>query len=264
MAAPIYGNLTIIGGEIIGCVVENLSGIPPVTVTESGRLIFDSTTQNLLFNNGSSYVVLNPKSSTTLINSIGFLNPDNSFKVGSFASFTNVSNLSPTSSLLDVLTQLDTAISTPTIKNIIDIENVKLSNNLNKGDLLFFNGLFYSFTTIKNIIDNYSPLSINDTTDVTYSTSIINGDILTYDTSVNKFVNSQIFFTFIDTTPSKFFIVPHTLNTKYCDVQIINTATSQKVLDIDIVSINFINSTEINVTLSVAMPVHITLTNSNI
>ena len=108
--------------EIRNVVVERLpkASEPAVQASEKGRLYFDTTNNVLLFNDGTTWVQFATGGNAAMLQtevdaieaSLGaFVGTDGAFNEAALNALTNVTGLTSGSSLLDALTQLDSAIA---------------------------------------------------------------------------------------------------------------------------------------------------------
>jgi hypothetical protein len=255
-----YGDIELMGSTILNALIENLGSDPVFTVEESGRIYFNTTSDTLRLNNGTTYVDASlPATFSNLIDSLGavWINTDLTFNPSAFNQLINVGSLTANDSLFTVLQQLDSAIKDSNI-GILDLSDVAVTTNLEQGDILFYNGTNFTFADIDSLVQNYAHLSLSNLTDVTLG-DVGSGDFLVYDSVTSKFVAANPIQPYEDLQVSTNHTILHTLGVKYCNVTVINRSTDTIITD---AIVSFLDINQIQITLNTPAPVLVIVTGS--
>lgn len=255
-----FGDIELIGGVIKNMVGENFSSDPTFSASEAGRIIYNTTSNEYKFNNGTEWVVFETdivSSSVTLRATLGtnWVNPDFSFNPAPFNALDNISGLTGTESLFDVIFQLDNGITSALTVTKLQGVDIDFSGGLSAGDIIFFNGEDFIAGTLDNLV--VQSITLDDLTDVTLTT-LEDNEITIFQNS--EWVNKAFFFQFEDLSNlSSVFVVNHNLNTQFCDVTIVDmsTATPSRIDPSLITSIEYDDANKLTVTLTGNKPVTI-------
>lgn len=244
-----YGNIELVSGEILNCIPENLSQDPTFVSTDMGRIYYNTTTNTLKYNNGSEYVDTSGAFNTPLVDTLGanWINSDYSFNPIAFGSFSTATNLSANSTLFTILAGLDYAIGNFQLGSIFDIKDVKETTTLAVGDICYYNGADFTFTSINDLINEYSSISTNTLSDISITGSLQSGEIFVWNEKNNKFQNTPIFYNYNNYSANVSFTVNHDLGILYPFVNVINPGNNEI---IPITSIVYINENQLIVNIA--------------
>jgi hypothetical protein len=246
-----YGNIEVVRSQHINLVVENRTTEPDTR--SAGRVYFDTDRSVLRLDNGVEYIdVTIPSDFNNLITTLGsnWINSTYTFNPTAFNSLDNVSGLTSNNSLFDVFSQLDSAITSAKVRNLTDLNDVA-SSGVVEGNVLFFNGAEYSFTSINSLLDSYAQLKIASLRDVDVS-SLTDGQVLVYNAASATFKSQTIVQTYDDFQSNQNHLIIHSLGVQYCGLTLINTSTNTLITDA-VVTFNDVN--QITVSLPYAAPV---------
>jgi hypothetical protein len=225
-----FGNIELINGEIINLKVEEVSELDTNDTTKPNHLIaYDG---NLYFNNGNGFrlIQLSDTSASPLLLTLGqeWINEDLTFNPNNFNDFSNVSDLTSENSLYDVLFQLDQAISNVTQNSIAQLNDVLISN-LETGDILVSIDDMLTNIPLETAIKNYGNINIKDLQDYATTNTLINNDIVIWNSSNSKFTNKRSFYKTNNNSNTSSYVVSHNLNSLYCFVEVIDKLTNTKI-----------------------------------
>jgi len=246
-----FGNIEVVGGQLVNLVVENRTTVPDTSTT--GRMYFDTDRNVLRLDNGVEYIdVTIPSDFNNLITTLGsnWINSTYTFNPTAFNTLDNVSGLTSNNSLFDVFSQLDSAITSAKVRNLTDLDDVA-SSGVVEGNILFFNGAEYSFTSINSLLDSYSELKLASLRDVDVS-SLTDGQVLVYNAASTTFKAQTIVQRYDDYQSNQNHLIIHTLGVQYCAFTLINTSTNTLITDA-VVTFNDVN--QITVSLPYAAPI---------
>lgn len=176
--------------EIRNMMVERLANasFPTISASEKGRILFDTTNSVFVFNDGAAWVTFatggNAEALQTEVDAIetmlgAFVAADGSFDATALNALSQITGLTGSDTLLDALTQLDTAIAAAAgVDTLGELTDVTLSTVV-AGQVLRFTG------TGQDSVNQ--TLVATDLGDVTITTAA-DGDVLYY--SSGAFVNA--------------------------------------------------------------------------
>lgn len=219
------GDIELVGGSILNLNAESLATDPAFTADDEGRIIYNTTTNEYRFNNGSEWVAFQSdavSSSTTLRDTLGteWVNSNFSFNPTQLNLFDNVSGLTSNSSLYDALNQLDSAITTSL--NVTKLQDVDLdfTSGLEVNNIVYYNGSEFVNGTVNDL--DLVELDLSELDDVTFS-SLKANEIAAYNGS--EWVNRPLVYTFDDLSgANQVFNVNHNLGTRFVSVTIFDRA----------------------------------------
>ena len=244
-----YGNIQLIDGEILNCVVENLPQSPRFVASDAGRIYFSTTTNTLNYNNGTQYIDTRGGFNTPLVDTLGsnWVNSDYSFNPVPFETFTTVTNLSANSTLFTILQDIDSAIGNFQLNTIFDIRNVKLTDTLETGYVCFYNGTDFTFANLNDLINEYSSISTTTLSDITITGRLTSGEIFVWNNANSKFQNTAIFYTYQNYSQNVSFLINHNLGVLYPFVNVVNPGNGQPLIPS---SIQYLNTDSLIVNIS--------------
>jgi hypothetical protein len=249
-----YGNIELVSGEILNCIVENLAQDPEFVRADSGRVYFNTTTGTLKYNNGIEYVDTAGGFNAPLVDTLGsnWINNDYSFNPEAFSNFSTVTNLSANSTLFTVLSDMDAAIGNFQLGSIFDIANVKETSTLQTGDICFFNGVDFTFASINNLINEYSAISTETLSDIEIVGNLESGNVFVWSSLLSKFVNTPIFYNYTNYSSAVSFTVTHNLGVLYPFVNVVNPGNNQTITPTSVI---YIDENQLIVNISSPSPV---------
>lgn len=254
-----FGDIELMNGKIINLKVDPVTELPVFSTDDESRLVYFE--QQLYFNNGSGYVPLQiaSQSSQPLIDTLGnnWINPDYSFNPTPFNNLENISGLTASDSLFTVIQKLDDALTIFGDINLNDINQISV-DNLEAGQILYFDGVNFINVNISQIPDFSLSISLDSLTDVIITGIPSDNQILSYDSSVSAFVNKQVSFVYEQNTAQSIHQVIHNLNQLYCSITAINPLTSELITNIT--SVVFNSPEQLTVTLGSSQPAIILVT----
>ena len=257
------GDIELIGGEVKNMKVEALSSDPAFVASDEGRIIYNTSTREYKFNNGTDWVAFESdavSASTTLRSTLGteWVNTDLSFIPTALNNLDNLSGLSSNDSLFDVITQLDAAITSSLTVTKLQGIDLNFTGGVSVRNIIYFDGNDFIPGTI-NDLDTVQ-VSVDDLTD-TALTSPANNEILTY--SGSDWVNKKFVMEYNDLTGlTSTFNVNHNLGKQYVGLTIIDRSTNpgKKVPDSDVTSVTYTDENNLIVVLNSNRPVTIIVT----
>lgn len=222
----INGNLDV-QGTINQPQLESFDAIdlPVFNPDDKGTLYFNNDLGSVTINDGSTYVTLmtNQTSNQDFVNTLGsnWINSNLSFNPVPFNNMDNIDGLTANSSLFDVVSQLDGAISNITSGSINDNDDVNTDGAVN-GTILVFSEGGYIVGNINDISDNFE-FNFEQLNDVTL-TDLTENDTISYNGS--GWVNIKKSFTYENLLGTlSIFDVNHELGVRYCHVSVIDRNT---------------------------------------
>ena len=222
----INGNLDI-SGYIDGARLKKDTTQPTFSESDAGRLMF--TDNGLMFNDGESIktVQFSQSSDVSLRATlgVGWVNPNLSFNPTMFNEFNTVSGLNANSTLFDVLSQFDSALSEGGVASLGSIGDVSFGE-LESGDSIIYDGT--NFVNMK-----FSELVENSSLELGWLSNVTLTELATNDTIVfngTEFVNKQTSFIYENLSASATeFVVAHQLSNRYCHVTVVDTTTNERI-----------------------------------
>jgi hypothetical protein len=224
-----FDDITLVGGSIHNAIIENLNQDPTFVDTDAGRLYFNSSSDTLRLNNGTEYIdVTLPTNFSALITTLGnnWITADFGFNPTPFNSLNNVSGLTANSTLFDVISALDTAISSSDGNALTSLSDVVETTELTTGDLVFYNGANFTFASVDDIIENYGQIKIGSLADVSAATPT-DGAVLVYSAGTQTYNAVNPFYITQDLQNTTNHTINHTLGTTFCAVTVINASNGQ-------------------------------------
>jgi hypothetical protein len=258
----VYGNLTLVSGEIINFYPEEVTADPAFLASEEGRVVYNSTDNSLKFNNGTAWVSVQTSatSSNSFLETLGtnWINPNLTFNPTDFNALDNVSGLSTNDSLFDVIDQLDDAITSAL--NVVTLRGINLnftSSTIAANNILYYDGLDFVPGTI-NDLDTIE-LDFDELQNVNVPTPS-DRDFIIYDSDNSEYINKQVFYKqqFLSGTVNVF-TVNHNLGEQFCHVTVIDNSFSppRRLAESDLTSIQYSNANTLTVTTTTNKPVTI-------
>lgn len=251
----INGNLEV-KGIIQQPTLESFDAIdlPAFDAQNKGTLYFNNDLGSITLNDGNTYVTLltDQSSNETFITTLGdnWINANLSFNPTPFNAMNNVSGLDANSSLFDVLSQFDSAISNISLGSINDLSDVNTSGASN-GTILVFDSGSYVVGDINDIASNLQ-FNFADLQDTTIAGATDN-DYVVYDAGTSKFINEKKTFEYENLLgTSSIFNITHNLGVQYCHVSVIDRSTETLV---DGPSITYLSTNQLRVETKSIIPV---------
>ena len=249
------GDIELINGKIINLKVDPIIDLPIFSEDDEGRLIYNITDKSLYFNNGTSYSPLQVASQTSypLVQSLGniWLNSDFSFNPTPFNNLPILSGLSANDSLFSVISQLTNSIDSLSNVNIDSIDGV-IVNNLQQGDILYYDGTEFINVPVDNIPGFSINLSLGQLENVVVPQSPTSNESLFFNSSTNRYESTKWTYRYDNATTQTTHTVVHNLGVKYGSVTVINTLTDTVVTPTSII---FDSTNQLTVTVSPSLPV---------
>lgn len=222
-----YGDLEMVNGRILNLRVESLAELPDFDADDNGRLVFVDDT--LYVNNGVEYMVIqySSNSSTPLLDSLGdWFNEDLSFNPVPFNDeLGNVSGLSSTDSLFDVIAQLDAAITANAASALSENDDVAFED-LEAGDVMAYDGTKFVNYTATDLFRNFADVRFQDLSDFSKISAYVEKDMVIYSEAAGKFVNKKWYYVHDSIINSKTHVITHNLGQRYCMVNVIDKNTN--------------------------------------
>lgn len=250
----IAGNLEV-AGTLDGLQLKpsTTATIPIFNSDDKGALYFDTDINGLVFNNGVSNlnILLDETSNPTFRDTLGaeWINVDYTFNPTNFNNLGNISGLTSSSTLYNVIQQLDTSITSQKISTIDDLSDATITNAV-LNDILYNNGSEWINGSINNIISSIS-YTLSDADDTTIATPV-NGDKLVYSDTSNTFENKKTSHTFDTATVNTIFGITHNLNTLHCHVTVINKLTNISIPD---AVVTYVDADTLQISIGVSAPI---------
>lgn len=253
-----FHNIELQDSKITGLIVDPLSTDPSFDQTDAGRIYFNSSTQTLRLNNGQEYIDVSiPANFNNLIATLGsnWITVNYAFNPAPFNALDNVSGLDANSSLFDVISQLDHAISQTGGSSLLTLSDVVETTTLVAGNILYFNGDNFTFADIDTLIANYGNITYLGLKDVDAS-DVADGDVFFFNAASQKFKAGSMVYTQEDFQNTTSHTITHTLGVKYCGVTIINRSNDTLITNATVV---FTDINQIDITLPAAAPIYVVL-----
>lgn len=245
-----YGDIELISGEIINLKINEVDTININDTSKVRQLVVYNG--ELYFNDGTTFRVLqfsDTNTSSPLVSSLGdWFNDDLSFNPTPFNEFDSVSGLNAESSLLDVLTQMDAAITGVTQDAIGDLNNVLLTS-LVDGDILLNVSDNFVNINLAEAISNYGNITILNCNDFDTSATLQNNDLIGWDSTEEKFTNKRCFYRYSSNSSETQYIITHNLGKRFCIVEVFSKTSNEKINDY---TVTYNTTSQLTVTLAVA------------
>lgn len=244
-----FGDVEIINGKVLNLTLENLDNDPDDLT--AGRVYFNASSKTLKLSNGTEFVDISiPSNFNNLVDTLGnWITSDYTFDPTPFNNLSQITGLTSNDSLFTVLEKFNSAIEQIEV-SIDNISNIQ-TTSVQEGEVLIFNGVEYSFTTIDSIIQNYSNVKMGSLKDVEV-TDVSNGQILIYDDVSDTYKAKTLIEPFEDLQSTQSHVITHDMGVQYCTVTLINAANNTLIND---ATINFSNVNEITITLNSPAPI---------
>lgn len=266
MAKKHYGDIELVNGAIINLAAESVSADPTFNASDEGLIIFNTTDKVYKYNNGTAWITFEVSLTSTneLVDSLGnnWINPDFSFDPSDFNSLSNISGLSSTDSLYEVIVELNSAIDDA--KNVGTLQGIDLnftSGSVVAKNIIYFDGTDFVAGTV-NDLDTVE-LNFSQLQDTNFS-NLGNNNFTVYQGS--KWVNKPVFFKYNELSGTlSTFTVNHSLGEQFCNVTIIDRsfATPRRINPSLISSIEYNSGSTLTVNLTTTKPVTIIVSGLN-
>ena len=252
--SKVYGDIELLGGgTIINMAAEKLETTPEFNADDEGRIIYNTTEGEYQYNNGSTWVSFQvaTASNSALIETLGsnWINGDYGFNPVPFNNLDNISGLTADDSLFDVISQLDSGITTA--QAVETLQGVTLNfevADLDARNILYYDGANFVPGTINDL--DTIVLSVGELDDITL-TDVADNQTLVY--QGGDWINVSTHFEYQDLSGTvSVFVIPHNLGTQFCNVEIIDMsgATPVRIDPSEITSISYDSTTQLTVTLT--------------
>ena len=254
-----YHNIELKNSKITNLVIDPLPDDPMFDVDEAGRLYFNTSTQTLRLNTGTEYVSISlPANFDNLTSVLGanWITTDYRFIPDPFNEFQNVDDLDGNSSLFDVLKQFDVAISGVTNSSLMDLSDVIVTDMLNAGNVIYYNGENFTFSSIDDVISNYGNLTLSSLTDIDVTDAQPN-DSLFYDAINQVYKSGSIILTINDYQNVTNHSIEHNLNRKYVPVTVINRNDDSIITN---AIVTYVDNNQIDIALPNPTPITVVIT----
>ncbi len=223
-----YGDIELINGSIFGLHLESIESID-LTSVDSNRLI--ASDGKLYFNNGSGYKLLqfsDTDNESPLITTLGpWINNDLSFDPTPFNELNNVSDLTSDNSLLDVIIQLDQAITNINQDSLADLQDIVLATPEDADILIFSSGVFVNLS-LEDAIENYGNVRLTSLQDYETVGVLLDNDLICWNSETENFNNKRCFYRYSSETSQTEYVLTHGLGVQYCVVEVFDKLTSRK------------------------------------
>jgi hypothetical protein len=260
-----YGDIELIGSEIINLKVDAVDALPTFITGDESRLVYlkmTNTTNGVLYlNNGSDYVPLQIASEDNepFLATLGanWINADHSFNPTPFNDLPGnfVTGLSGTDSLFSVISKLNAGLASLSDISVNSINEFDV-NNPTAGDILYYNGEKFVNTPLSDIPDFGIHLALSDLTNVEVMGTPSDNDGLFFDHTANggsgAYVVKKAHFVYENLTPNTTHVVSHQLGQQFCSVSVFRTDTNKLVTPSDV---TFNSGSQLTVTLGSSLPV---------
>lgn len=264
MAKKHFGSITLVNGQIINLSAENLESDPTFNVGDEGIIIYNTVEKAFKYNNGSSWVTFQTSatSSNVLIETLGidWVDTNLKFNPTNFNGLDNITGLSVTDSLFDVIVQLDSAITDA--KTVEALQGIDLDlSGLSSGNIIFFDGTAFVVGTLSDL--DAQDLDFDDLSNVSFDL-VQNNQIVVAQGS--NWVNRPFIFKYQELSNSiNVFTVNHSLGERFCHVTIIDmNQPTPRIIDPSLVSsVQFNSESTLTVTLTVNRAVTILVSSLN-
>ncbi len=262
-----FGDIELINGKIINLKVDPVTVLPDFTTDDESRFVYNLTDKTVYYNNGAEWAPLQVASFTSqpLVQSLAgsnwpdpdlWINADYSFNPTPFNNLANISGLTSTDSVFNVIEQLDNALTVFSDIDLNDINQISVSS-LEAGQILYFDGVNFVNVKFSDIPDFSLNISLNSLSDVAVSGVPTDNQALFFDSSADKFVNKQWTFRYEQLSPQTVHVVNHNLTQQYCFVSVINPLTFTSITPTSIV---YDNGNQLTVNLALSLPAIILVT----
>jgi hypothetical protein len=249
-------NIELVNASIINMRPELVEDLPAFDAADAGIIIYKDGL--MYYNNGVTWVTIQVAVDTAspLITTLGtnWINNDFTFNPTDFNALVNVSGLDSNSTLFDVIAQLDAAIPVLGEISLADLSDVEVDTPA-PGYILFFNGSDYVIGDINTLPDNTLQVSMVSLSDVQTS-GLADNDGLFYDLDSETFINRKWWYKFTNMTYATNHLVTHNLNTRTCQVTVIDAETFATITP---TSVTFTDVNTASVIIPTARPVYITV-----
>lgn len=245
-----YGDLELVNGSIINLIAERVPSNPTFTADDEGKIIFNTSQKAYFFNNGSAWLRFEVANalSDNLIDALGdnWINPDRSFNPSAFNSLDNISGLGTNSSLFDVVSQLDTAITdAQTVTNIVGVDLNFDEDDLDDRYVIYYDGAVWTVGSIDEL--DRQTIQLDELEDVQISGQC-DCEVLSFDLDSELWINRKVYHKFQDSTGSNNeWIVNHEFGIKYCSVTVVDANTDIILKDSEIDEILLLDENRVRV-----------------
>lgn len=224
-----YGDIELINGSILGIHIEEVDTLS-LTEIDDNRLV--SFEDKLYFNNGTGYKLLqfsDTDDESPLITTLGpWINDDLSFDPTPFNLLDNIDGLTSEDSLLNVITQLDAAISSINQDSLSDLEDVVLTSP-EDGNILVFSSDVLVNLSLEDAIENYGNVRISTLQDYDTTGALVNNDLIYWNSNLSKFTNKRCFYRYSSETSQSEYVLTHSLGVQFCFVEVFDKLTNKKI-----------------------------------
>jgi len=224
-----YGDIELVNGSILGLHIEEVNSLSIPTIDNNRLLSFEG---KLYFNNGSGYKLLqfsDTDNESPLITTLGpWVNTDLSFNPTGFNALDNISGLTSENSLFDVISQLDSAISSVTQNALTDLQDVVVTSP-EDGDILVFSSGTLVNLSLQDAIVNYGNVTIASLQDYDTTGVNLNNDLIYWNSTLSKFTNKRCFYRHSSETSQTEYVFSHNLGVQFCFVEVFDKLTNKKI-----------------------------------
>lgn len=224
-----YGDIELVNGSILDLHIEEVDSLSIPTIDNNRLLSFEG---KLYFNNGAGYKLLqfsDTDDESPLITTLGpWINTDLSFNPTPFNLLDNIQDLTSESSLLDVITQLDTAITNINQDSLADLQDVVITSPAD-GDILVLSSETFTNLSLADAIENYGNVSLSALQDFDTTGVLLNNDLVYWDSTLAKFTNKRCFYRHSSESSQAEYVFSHNLGVQFCFVEVFDKLTNKKI-----------------------------------